>query len=114
MHIEAYRFGNVRIDGKDYRSDVIVTPEGVRDRWWRKEGHRLQVEDLDAVLAARPDAVVIGTGFYGRMEVPPQTRDFLEGRGIRVDAAKTADAVARFNALQREYARVVAALHLTC
>lgn len=114
MEIEEYRFGSVRVAGRSYTTDVIVTPEGVRDGWWRREGHRLHTEDLEAVLAAEPEVVVIGTGAYGRMTVPDSTRRFLEGRGVRVEAAPTATAVERFNALQHEYARVVAALHLTC
>ncbi len=114
MEIQDYQFGRVRIDGQGYDSDVIVRPDGVRDGWWRKEGHRLHVEDLDAVVAAEPEVVVIGTGYYGRMQVPEPTRAFLQRRGIRVYAAPTAQAVQRFNALQRQYARVVAALHLTC
>jgi hypothetical protein len=114
MEIEDYRFGDIRIAGRSYTTDVIVTPEGVRDGWWRREGHRLHREDLDEVLAARPQALVIGTGYHGRMVVPPAVRQWLEAQGIQVHEAPTAEAVKRFNALQREYARVVAALHLTC
>ncbi len=114
MKIEDYRFGAVRIEGRTYDSDVIVGPEGVRDHWWRKEGHRLQIGDLRDVLAAQPQVVVIGTGCYGRMQIPDATRRHLEEQGIEVHAAETGEAVKRFNALQQQYARVVAALHLTC
>jgi hypothetical protein len=48
------------------------------------------------------------------MQVPAATRSFLGHNGIRVEVATTADAVRRFNRLQRDAARVVAALHLTC
>ena len=33
--------------GLAYSSDVVITPEGVQDGWWRKEGHNLAIEDLD-------------------------------------------------------------------
>ncbi|MEE8429597.1 MAG: MTH938/NDUFAF3 family protein, partial [Gammaproteobacteria bacterium] len=93
---------------------VIVLPESVRDQWWRKEGHSLHTEDLTAVVDAKPDLVILGTGYYGNMTIPATTRNFLESKGIEVRVAKTGQAVEEFNALQQQYARVVAALHLTC
>lgn len=114
LNINHYEFGHIEIDGLDYDADVIITPDGVLDHWRRKEGHNLVGDDLIEVIAARPEVVVIGAGAYGRMQVPESTRDFLESRGIRVEIAPTADAVAKFNKLQKHYARIVAALHLTC
>ena len=114
MRISEYEFGKVAVAGKTYTSDVIVTPEQVIDFWWRKEGHNLQIEDLDDIMNAKPDMLIIGTGFYGRMQVPDATKHYLEERGIKVLQAKTRDAVTEFNQLQKEYARIVAALHLTC
>ena len=114
MKITDYRFGHIEVDGLAYSSDVIITPEGVEDSWWRKEGHKLAVEDLHAVIAAKPDALIIGSGYYGRMRVPAATKSFLTGKGIRVEVVETSEAVEVFNKLQQEYAPVVAALHLTC
>lgn len=114
MEISGYRFGEIEIGGQTYRSDVIVTPERVVSGWWRKEGHSLAVGDLAEVMAAKPGVLVIGTGYYGRMEVPEETRRYLDAEGVQVRGARTADAVKEFNRLQKEYARVVAALHLTC
>ena len=114
MKITHYEFGYISVDGKDYRSDVIISAEGVQDQWWRKEGHNLAIDDLGGVLQAKPEVVVIGSGYYGRMQVPDKTRSYLEEQGIRVEVATTSEAVTRFNALQKECARVVAALHLTC
>lgn len=114
MQISEYEFGRIAIEGKTYTSDVIITPEKVTDSWWRKEGHSLHVEDLDAIVNAKPDLLIIGTGYYGRMKVPDKTKQYLQKQGIEVRHAKTGDAVTEFNELQREYARIVAALHLTC
>lgn len=114
MRIETYDFGRIRIDGKTYTSDVIILPQKVRDSWWRTEGHRLLVDDLADVISARPDVLVIGTGYYGNMAVPTATKSFLEAKGIEVHTAKTAEAVREFNELQKNIANVVAALHLTC
>jgi len=48
------------------------------------------------------------------LSVPAATLDFLKEKGIRVEVARTSEAVELFNNLQKEYARIVAALHLTC
>ena len=114
MIIGAYQFGRINVDGRAYTSDVIVTPERVVDTWWRKEGHKLAVVDLADVVAAKPDIVVVGTGYLGRMTVSEEARRYLEAQGISVRAARTRQAVQDFNQLQDQQTRVVAALHLTC
>lgn len=114
MRIETYDFGRIRIEGKTYTSDVIILPQTIRDSWWRSDGHCLQVDDLTDVISAKPNVLVIGTGYYGKMAVPAATRSFLEAKGIEVHTAKTAEAVREFNELQKNIGNVVAALHLTC
>lgn len=114
MRIETYDFGRIRIDGKTYTSDVIILPQKIRDSWWRKEGHSLQIDDLADVISAKPDVLVIGTGYYGNMVVPTATKSLLEAKGIKVHKARTAEAVREFNELQKNIGNVVAALHLTC
>ncbi|RPI56696.1 MAG: hypothetical protein EHM55_04460 [Acidobacteria bacterium] len=114
MNIRGYRFGRIDIDDRSYTSDVIITPEGIIDSWWRKDGHDLAVDDLGHVIAAKPDILVVGTGYFGRMVVSDEARLYLETHGIQVREARTRQAVADFNHLQTQRARVVAALHLTC
>jgi len=114
MSVDAYSFGRIRIGGTDYTSDVLVFPERVRDRWRRREGHDLCIEDLAEVLANPPALLVVGTGYHGNMRVSQETIAALRSRGIDVKVCCTGDAVQELNRLQREAARVVAALHLTC
>ena len=114
MNIERYDFGRVDIDGTCYRSDVIVSRHQVQDAWRRREGHSLHIDDLDGVMACAPQVLVVGTGYYGRMQVPAETVDYLKSKGVRVIAAQTGEAVDEFNRLQKECANIVAALHLTC
>jgi len=114
MQITDYEFGRISIEGRTYTSDVIILPESVRDSWWRKEGHSLRIEDLDDVIAARPEILVVGTGCYGKMQIPAGTLSYLESRGIQVVVGCTGDVVGRFNDLRRRHPKTVAALHLTC
>ena len=114
MHIDHYRFGHIDIEGQPYDTDVIAFPDHVQAHWWRREGHRLALEDLTTVLAERPEVLVVGTGYYGRMQVPEETLDALRCAGINVQVEPSGAAVEAFHRLQRECARIVAALHLTC
>jgi hypothetical protein len=113
MMIEHYSFGRITIDGKTYTSDVIIYPGRVDSSWWRKEGHKLQIEDLKDVIEATPQILIVGTGAYGVMQVPKETLSFLQEKGIDVRIERTDKAVELFNKL-RKGKTAIAALHLTC
>ncbi|MEA3275147.1 MAG: MTH938/NDUFAF3 family protein [Pseudomonadota bacterium] len=114
MQIDHYNFGRIDIGGRGYDADVIIFPDHVQEHWWRREGHRLAHEDLETILADPPQLLVIGTGYYGRMQVPEETLAPLRAEGVEVRVLKTSDAVAELNRLQKDCPRIVAALHLTC
>ena len=112
--IEKYSFGKIHIDGQEYHEDLIIYPDRVQSGWWRKEGHRLQLEDIEEVLADPPEALVVGQGKPGKMQVDARVAEELERLNVRLIAAPTHDACERFNELLQEGKRVVAAFHLTC
>ena len=114
MHIDHYTFGQITVDGRNIQSDLIIFPERIQENWRRQTGHRLDLADLQTVLSEKPDLLVIGTGYFGRMQVPQETLAALSQAGIAVRLDKTGAVVAEFNRRKREYARIVAALHLTC
>ncbi len=113
MKIEHYSFGRIVVGGKDYNSDVIIYQNRVDSSWWRKEGHKLHIDDLKEVLEAKPEILVVGTGAYGAMAVPYETEEYLKKRGIKLIAEKTKTACETFNRLA-DQGNVIAALHLTC
>ncbi len=114
VRITAYKSGHIELDGKGYDRDLVITPETVRPNWWRKQGHSLASEDLDWVISAKPEAVVIGQGYSSCMDVPDETIDFIKQHGAEVIVMDTTSATKEFNRLVAEGKRVVAALHLTC
>lgn len=111
--IESYDFGKIIIDGRSYTSDVIVFPDRVDDSWWRKKGHKLCIGDIKEIVEAKPEVLVVGTGYYGRMKILSETLEYLKSNGIEVMSNKTEDACEAFNRLSKTK-KVVAALHLTC
>ena len=68
--IQTYQFGQMSVDGKLHTQDLILLPDRVVAKWWRKDGHRLDVEDLREIIDASPEVLVVGTGAYGLMKVP--------------------------------------------
>ena len=111
--IEDYQFGQMVVGGKRHTRDLILLPDRIVTNWWREEGHRLGVEDLREVLDAAPKVLVVGTGAYGRMEVPERTRRALEAAGIELQTARTEEAWRLYNDL-RGRQRTAGAFHLTC
>lgn len=115
MRIESYRFGRIRIDGKDYTQDVIILRDRIVSPWWRAAGgHVFALRDLGDVLASAPRVVVLGTGSVGMVKVPRETLEELERRGIEPRRLRTARAVDEYNRLLVAGRDVAAALHLTC
>ncbi len=112
MKIDSYSFGRIVINGKAYTSDVIIYPGRVDGAWWRREGHLLQREDLAEALKAKPEVLVIGTGYSGVMRVPRELVEQIARQGIAVKVERTSKAVEVYNEL--EGAKTVAALHITC
>jgi hypothetical protein len=114
--IESYDFGVAVINGRRYTSDVIAFPERVIDRWWRKEGHRLCLEDLKEILEHKPqpEVLVVGTGYYGAMKVSPDVEKTLKSQGIELVVQPTREACQTFNEHLKSSRRVAGAFHLTC
>jgi hypothetical protein len=111
--IESIRFGKIIIDGHVYNRDVIVLPDRVLPNWWRVEGHSLCLEDLQQALADRLELLVIGTGIFGRMNVPGNVRAKVEAGGIEMRVLATREACDLYNQM-REQKHSAAALHITC
>jgi hypothetical protein len=114
--IDSYEFGAMVINGRRYTSDVIVFPERVIDGWWRREGHKLCVEDLKEILRRepKPEILVVGTGYYGLVKVSPEVGNTLKSRGIELVTQPTREACRTFNKLLKSKRRVAGAFHLTC
>ena len=111
MKIEHYDFGTITIDGKTYTSDLKIIKGRIIPNWWRREGHRLDVCDVEDILEANPPVLVVGTGYSGLMTVAPSLKKELHRREIRLIAVPTAQACEEFNKVSETAAF---AAHLTC
>ncbi|MGM5485545.1 MAG: Mth938-like domain-containing protein [Nanobdellota archaeon] len=108
--IDHYAFGEIKIDGKSYKKDLIIFPDRVMAGWRRDRGHHLKKPDLEEVFNYKPKKLIIGTGKFGVMKVDESVREKARELNIELIEEKTDKACELFN----EEEDAVAALHLTC
>jgi hypothetical protein len=112
--INAYEFGLIIVDGKEYTTDIIIFPDGkVRDSWWRKDGHRLSIDDLIDLIESQPEIIIAGTGAHGFMQPEKELEHQLIIRGIEFKSAPSGQAIKLYNELYGKK-RLGACFHLTC
>jgi hypothetical protein len=112
--ITDFSFGKIVVNGKTYSDDIKIVRGQVISDWWRKRGHRVDVEDVADILESRPDIVVIGKGSPGLMKSSSSLRDYLNVNNVELIEKKTAKAIEVFNKLYQEGKRVAAGFHISC
>jgi len=102
------------INGRHYRADLIIYPDGrIQDSWWRASGHRLAADDFRELLDAGPEVIVVGTGSAGLMRPEKGLAGQLAGLGIELIESPTAKAKDIFNELITRK-KTGGCFHLTC
>jgi hypothetical protein len=112
--IEDYTPGRMTIEGEKHKRDLKIIGDRIVPQWWREEDHRLDVGDVEDILTAAPDVLVVGTGYAGNMRLKETLRARLQQKGIEIIVERTGDAVKTFNQLRLEGKYVAGAFHLTC
>lgn len=112
VRIQRFRPGEVMVGGERYTYDIIVFDDGVRQRWWRKEGHLLQMDDVRDALATQPEVLIIGTGADEQMKISPEVIAHTRQANIELLQFDTRRACQTYNHLHGKR-RIVALLHLT-
>jgi hypothetical protein len=118
--IEKYSFGSIVIEGKEYNLDVEVRWTGEVLKWWRKEGHTIDIEDVERAVEQNPDTIVIGTGAFGICKVKKDCQEFIKRKRIKLIVDNTGEAVKIFNNLSQELVKeeqegkIIGLFHLTC
>ncbi|MHA1259861.1 MAG: MTH938/NDUFAF3 family protein [Candidatus Heimdallarchaeaceae archaeon] len=80
--ITKYSFGRMIVNEMKYNKDLIVFPDEIKTNWWRKEGHKLCLEDLSILKEKQPEILILGTGSLGLMKVPDEVIEKLKEMGI--------------------------------
>jgi len=101
----------IRVNDDDYSKSIALTPDDELCTWDEKPIAELVDDDFAAVIATRPEIVLLGTGSSNVF--PPRELTFFFARmGIGFEVMDTAAAARTFNVLANEDRRVAAILYL--
>jgi len=114
MVIENFSFGNIVVNGITYVNDIKIIQGKVIPTWWRKSGHRVNIDDIQDILDANPKILVLGKGKPGMMKSTRSLCEFLKQNDIDLIEEKTSKAIKTFNRLFKQGENVCAGFHLTC
>jgi len=111
VRIDSLKYGEIRIDGKDYYSDVVV--------WWDGKielvvkTHQFGMNELLNLLKKNPEMVVVGTGIEGCVEILEEVTQEMENMELMLFVENSSNALEIFNALVSEGKKAVAFIHVT-
>lgn len=112
--VDYYEFGKIVVNSKSYYRDLMITPSRIIENWWRISGHTLCLKDLEKILSEDFEVLVVGTGYYGYMNVLKEVVKEMKRRNIELIAKPTREAIKEYNRLVKEGKKVIGAFHLTC
>ena len=107
--VRSYGPGEIRINEESYRASLLLAPDRIEPDWMPAQFDDLQPEHFAAVIAMRPEVVLLGTGARLRFPAARCLAPFAEAQ-IGVEVMDTGAACRTYNILMGEGRRVVAAL----
>jgi len=113
--IDEYHFGKIKINGITYLNDIRISSSGrILPEWWRKKGHRVEIEDLEDILDNDVEIFVLGKGKPGLMKASKDLKQYFVKKSILLVEESTSKAVLRVNKLFTSGQKFAAGFHLTC
>lgn len=114
--IEHYEFGSIKVRGKEFEHDVIVSASGAKDRGLRApEHHFVSLREVQkAVDDYKPEKIIVGVGTSGTVDIDAAVEPFLKENKIGFASALSQKACDLFNEEVNKGTKAVAIIHLTC
>ncbi len=111
-------WGSLEVEGQDGTfKDAKLYPGGAREWDWNETGTNhepgIQFADVEELLEHGATTVILGKGFYERLQVRRETLRELKERNVSVHVGQTEEAVRLYNQLS-ESEIVGALIHSTC
>jgi hypothetical protein len=111
-------FGWIEADGARYRHDIVIELDGTVRKRKKKlskavygTSHRLSLDEAHDLFSEGCEALLIGSGQFGRVALSDEAEAFFASRAVRVEVLPTPDAARRWNELS---GRIVGLFHITC
>jgi len=112
VRVDFVKFGEVKIDGKIYYSDMTVWWDGKVE--YRNKSHTFGMSEFLKLLERKPDIVVFGTGLEGICRILEEVEQTAKDKGVEIFREVSPKAAEMFNAFISDKKKVVAVLHSTC
>ncbi len=116
--IESLKFGSIVVGAKRYSHDVLIFPDGNLKRrrggFWRFGSHDIRKGEIDELVRANPEVIVVGTGTSARAKLPFEVGRRAAEAKVELIALPSEEAAGKFNHLVDEGKRVAALIHITC
>ena len=117
--VDKFRFGSIVINGRKFRHDVTVLPDGTVKRrkggLWMFGPHSFKKEEIQEMIDLEVSTLVIGTGENGVAELSEEARSLIaERRNLKTIILPSSEAVGQLNVLTKDGERTGAIVHVTC
>jgi hypothetical protein len=113
--VDAHTQGKITIGGVLILDDIHILPDGtVQHPWATRTRHVVTETDISALLDAKPEVLVIGTGHEGLMKPSAELKKTLKEKGIEVLILKTGAAIEKLKTLRGEGKKAGACVHIGC
>jgi len=106
--VTGYGPGFIEVNRSRHQGHLLLMPDAPAQPWQAAGFEALRREDFDALLALRPEVVLLGTGRRQRFPHPRLTAGFARS-GVGFEVMDTAAACRTYNILMSEGRRVLAA-----
>jgi len=107
--IRAYAPGRITVNEEVYTRSLVVTPRQIIAEWPPESFADLLEEHFQAIVALKPEVVILGTGAQLVFPAPSLTRVLIEAK-IGLEVMDTGAACRTYNILMSDDRRVAAAL----
>lgn len=120
LKIEDTDFEEITVNGQTYDHDIVIFPEKIiqRKKWITKDEHGTShkftrgemKEYIEREGSEDIDEVIVGTGQYGKLDLLPETKRYLEEKDIEYELDETSDLVGE----RIDEQKTIVILHVTC
>jgi len=116
--IDSFSFGSIVVDGKKYRRDLILFPDGtVKQRkggLWIFGDHNIKKEEIEELFQAGAEVALVGIGTSSKARVSDAARKYVQEANLDLSILPSSEAVEKWNQMLDQGKKVAALIHITC
>ena len=106
------------VNSESITPDLMILPSGhILKNWRRKKGHLLAYDDIQPIVDATPEVLIVGTGAFGLMKIDPnliETLKTITKNPLKLIHLRTGQATERYQREIQDNKKIAACFHLTC